>query len=456
MTTDWVTSALWRRRLLFAAVFIVSVGVVVAGTYALPERYQATATLYVGGEDVNEAAAFNTTLGEQLTRTYTTLAANPNVADAVLPQLGEDLSRTELLDRMSFAPVERTQLLELTAEDESPRDAAAIANAYASTFVERVDDQFAAERTQTQVVVNEAASVPTEAAKPNPPLYIGFGVVLSLILATAAALLRDRLDRRLHVAEDDTSVLGYPILARVPRIRAPVPMQDMADVLRRLRTNMDRLDHRPARIVGVTSPGPQEGKTTIAAHLSWVCALDGERTVLVEADLRRPTVRQTFVGNHLRASDPGLTSYLAAVDPQDVARPHPNIDGLAVVAAGRPAPNPGALLASGRLKALLQSLAHQYDRVIVDAPPISVGADASQVASQVHGVLCVLDLLKTSPAQARVGLHQLAAVQARVLGLVLNRAPRSADHGYYGYRSSAAERTKVEAGERNEDVATPA
>ena len=455
MTTDWVTSALWRRRVLFIAVFAVSVAGVVIGTYSLPKKYQATATLYVGSEQVNEAAAFNTTLGEQLTRTYTTLAANPNVADAVLPRLSDDLSRTELLDRMSFTPVERTQLLEITAEDESPEDAAAIANLYATTFVERVEEQLADERTQTRAVINEEASVPTDPTKPNPPLYIGFGVILSLIVAAGLALLRDRLDRTLRVAEDETEVFGHPVLARVPRIRGPMPTHDMADALRRLKTNMDLLDDRPTGVISVTSPQPQEGKTTLAAHLAWACALDGERAVLIEADLRRPGVARTFAGSHLRTNDPGLTAYLAAVEPQNIAIPHPNISRLWVIGAGRPAPNPGALLASGRLGALLQSLTEEYDRVIIDTPPVSVGADASLIASQIDGVVCVLDLLKTSPGQARAGLHQLETVKARILGVVLNNAPRSPGEGYY-YRPPLGAASHDEPGGRDEGVAHPA
>src|SRR5688500_3951267 len=110
MSADQIASALWRNRVVFVATFIVCLAAVVGVTLSLPKAYRATATLFVGDERTARALEFNPTLGESLTRTYSTLAANPNVANAVLARLPIELSRSELLDRMSFAPVERTQL----------------------------------------------------------------------------------------------------------------------------------------------------------------------------------------------------------------------------------------------------------------------------------------------------------------------------------------------------------
>ena len=137
-----ITAALWRRRVLFAITLIACFGVVAVITAAVPRIYRATATIYVG----NNVPRLNTDQGEQLTRTYTTLAGNPNVAQAAIAALDIGLTRQQLLDKMSFTPVERTQLIEIAAEDKSPSQAQRIANTYADVFAANVATQFARAR----------------------------------------------------------------------------------------------------------------------------------------------------------------------------------------------------------------------------------------------------------------------------------------------------------------------
>jgi len=133
MSLAEITSALWRRRLLFAVTLLACFAVVALITAAVPRVYRATATVYVGTDTPN----LGTDQGEQLARTYTTLAGNPNIAQAALSALHLGLTRQQLLDKMSFTPVERTQLLEISAEDQSPSKAQSIANTYSNTFASR-------------------------------------------------------------------------------------------------------------------------------------------------------------------------------------------------------------------------------------------------------------------------------------------------------------------------------
>src|SRR5919204_16741 len=115
MSIEQIGSLVWRRRLAFTATFVACLVAVVVITYQLPKSYQATATLLVGTSEVEKTAVVDSGLGEQLARTYTTLAGNPNVAGENPRQLPLKLSRSELLGRMSFAPVERTRLLQISA-----------------------------------------------------------------------------------------------------------------------------------------------------------------------------------------------------------------------------------------------------------------------------------------------------------------------------------------------------
>lgn len=434
MSFDQIASILWRRRLSFAAALLLCLAAVVAITLALPKSYTATSTLYVGGE-IEEGEFIDTSLLEQHTRTYSTLAGNPNIADLVRSRLPGEPTREELLGDMTFAPVERTQLLLISAAAPSPEEARDVANTYAETFVERMSDLFAQGKTPAEIAVSEPAAAPRDPAKPNPPLYIGLGGILSLFVALGIVLLRERLDTRVRVSPADDTVLDQPIMARVPQIdEKGGPNREVADRFSLLKTNLDFFDEDPARVILVTSPGVGEGKSTVSANLALACARDGERVVLIEADLRRPGFGGTEIGRTARRSAVGLSNYLAGAASEDqITTPVPDHPELAVIWSGIVAPNPTALLGSHRLDTLIASLRLDYDRVVIDTSPISVGADASVIASRVDGVLYIVDEQKTKRTEAVAGLNQLRSVRARLLGIVLNRSELLRGEGYYYY-----------------------
>lgn len=435
MSIDQIAAILWRRRVSFLAALLACLGAVIAVTLVLPKTYTGTATVYVGGR-VGEGEFVDTQLLEQHTRTYSTLAGNPQVADAVLERLDENLTRQQLLDRMAFAPVERTQLLLISAEARSPEEAADVANTYAETFVSVMSGLFADGKAPTEIAISEPAAAPEEASKPNPPLYIGFGALLAIFLALAVALLRERLDTRVRVAPEDDTVLGQPIMARIP----PIGVQDgqvsraALDRFGLLKTNIDFFDEDPARVVVITSPGVNEGKSTVAANLALACAADGERVVLIEGDLRRPGLGGTVIGRRMQRSPVGLSNFLAAAATEDqILTPHPDNPEFRVIWAGLIPPNPAALLGSHRFDTLIDSLRIDHDRIILDSCPISIGPDASVIASRVDGALYVMDERKTKRSEALAGLNQLRGVRTRLLGVILNRASLSGADGYYYY-----------------------
>lgn len=443
MTIDQIAATLWRRRFLFFAVLAACLGAVVVGTLSLPKTYKTSTTLFVGvNKEVNDALAFDTNIGEQLARTYTALAANPNVADLAVKELDFGISREKLLNRMSFAPVERTQLLDISAEGGSPEEAARLANTYANVFVAHVDAQFARGDTQTKIAINEPAVRPTRPSKPNPPLYIGLGALLSLLLATGAALLRDRLDNRIRVESDEDSVLDQPVVARIPDIvnkRGEASLV-ASDAFRLLKTNIDFADEKETQVLMVTSPGPEEGKSTVVSQLGVTAVSDGEKVVLIEADLRRPGLASTVVGQGFDHSTVGLTNYLVGVaDEERIITPQPGLPGLDVIWAGPLPPNPSSLLRSQRLATLIEHLRLEYDRVIFDTAPISVGADASVMVSRMDAALFVVDARRTKRSTAQAGLNQLEKARARVLGVVLNRSSDGSGeaYGYYGQDARA-------------------
>jgi succinoglycan biosynthesis transport protein ExoP len=431
MSISEIASALWRRRVLFAITFVASLAVVVAITAAVPKAYRATATIYVG----TDVSRLDTSEGEQLTRTYTALASNPNTAQAAIDQLGLDITRSDLLSKMSFAPVQRTQLLEISAEDESAAEAERITNGYADVFTDQVAAAVATGRAPSPVSVSQPAIEPNDPVRPNPPLYIGFGTILALLVAAGAALLRDRFDRGLRIGSRDQEVMGERILARIPTLPGPSvtssngPASESvrtaqilrSDAFRVLRTNLDLAPSAPARTIVVTSPSAGEGKTTISSQLALTVATDGDRAAIVDCDLRRGALETRGFGKRPRRTG-GLAEYLAGdATLRQVVTPS-EVPGLKIVWAGHHVAEPGPLLRSDNLSTLVESLREGNDWVIIDSPPLAVGDDALVISSHADGTVVVVDAGQTSASALEAGLARLRNIRARVLGIVVNGA----------------------------------
>jgi non-specific protein-tyrosine kinase len=210
------------------------------------------------------------------------------------------------------------------------------------------------------------------------------------------------------------------------------PKAPGAEAYRVLRANLRfaALD-RPLRTVTVVSPEPAEGKSTTAANLAAAMAQTGQQVILVDADLRRPTLHQMFgVSNHV-----GLTTALLDTEAdfthhvQRTALPN-----LALLTSGPLPPNPSELLSSSRMSALLHEMGTQADVVILDSAPVLAVADAAVLAHLSDGTLLVIDATRTRRGTAQRAAAQLQRTGAHVLGVVLNRVARSesAYDRYYG------------------------
>jgi succinoglycan biosynthesis transport protein ExoP len=418
VSVDGILSIVWSRRALFFAVFLACVGAVVAVTLILPKTYSATATLSLGGE--GSVVTLDTGVAEQLSRTYATLAGNPNVAQEVATRLPSPATRAEVIGKMSFVPVERTQLIQITAEESSPEEAEQLANLYATVFVERVNARFDEGRAPTPISITEAAIPPTSATRPDPPLYIGLGALFSLFLALGTVLARERLDPLVRVPSAAESALGEPVLARVPDQSFGLRQgaQQTMEACRLLKASVE-LVASGSRVIVVTSPGYREAKTAIAASLAVAFAEDGERVALVEADLRRPQLASIITPRIPGRRALGLTNYLVgAAGEHEILRPHGDL-AVAVMRAGPLPANPPALLSSERLVRLFEWLRLEFERVIVEAAPTSAGADAVLVAACADGVVYLVHDQQTKESLAQSGLSQLRKANVPILGIVV-------------------------------------
>jgi capsular exopolysaccharide synthesis family protein len=268
-------------------------------------------------------------------------------------------------------------------------------------------------------------------------------LVMGGMIAAGAVYLFELYKDQFRSADEVRHYLATPILGSIRRVNkipnynreALVAINDpnSADVesFRRLRTNLRFADvDRELHTVAVTSANPNEGKSLIAANLAIVLAQAELSVILIDADLRRPRQHQFFeVARAPGVSDALYNDTFEGLDLLLQATSEPNLRLLTV---GRKAPNPAELLGSQRMRELLAALRQRADFIVIDTPPILAVADSQIIGTQVDGTLLVIDTKRTTRKMARLAVEALDQVQARLIGVTLNRIEGGAQgYGYY-------------------------
>lgn len=288
----------------------------------------------------------------------------------------------------------------------------------------------------------------SEPIQPGGTSSIFMGALLGLILGVGAAFFLEYLDRTVRTSADVEELLGIPVLGLIPRLRrtedeepnvhgklsplvvAMDPMDPAAEAYRNLRVNLLFMstEDDPIRSILFTSPGPDEGKSTSAVNFAVMLAQQGHRVLLLDADLRRPSLHRAL--DVLR--EPGLTNLLVGdAEMRECVRPGvlPNLD---LLPSGPFPPNPSELLSSRSMARLMDELKGSYAYVVVDSPPVLAVTDASVLGGLVDGAAMVLRSGTTEQRAAERAASQLRRLSVRIFGAVLNEVTLSGeDGGYY-------------------------
>jgi capsular exopolysaccharide synthesis family protein len=291
----------------------------------------------------------------------------------------------------------------------------------------------------SNVRVVDQAEAPLSAVSPRRRLNLGLGALAGLILAFGVAFLVEYVDSRIKSPEEIKACLGLVPLGMIPELKtgrsaSPNPMvnqgapQNFSESFRALRTNVlfSNPDEGLETLV-ITSTGPGEGKTMVASNLAVSFALDGQRVLLIDADMRRPRVHDVFDADQ----EPGLSNVLVGDAKPSEALRKTSTTGLWTITAGRVAPNPSELLGSRRFKDLMDSLGQCFDTIILDTPPAMVVADSLIAARVASGVVFVVGADMTSRYTAQTCIEQFTRGRARMLGAVLNRVELEKHRHYY-------------------------
>jgi tyrosine-protein kinase len=487
---------LWRmfrhRRGVIILCFAVTAGVALLFSLAQQKQYSASASLLFRDPQLDQKLFGSTYFAPQTdpqleAATNTKLVSLAVIATQTSHALRGQLAPADIRSKVSVAQEGQSNVVSITATDPNPRLAASIANTFAEQYTlfrqhadrsKIRDAQLLVQRQlnrlgpkaqytpdgrslrsraeQLQILASlqtgnaelvQRASTPSSPSSPKPLRNTVLGGVLGFLFGLGLAVLLERLDRRLKDPKEVGELFDRPVLGAIPVSRAISDLDKdprrlgsgEAEAFRMLRANLRyfNVDDEITSVL-ITSSAPADGKSTVAMHLAIAAAAAGGHVLLMEADLRNPTLARRMRLDPNR----GLSQILAgdASSPSDVTHRVPvagrrgednEFRTLDVVVSGPIPPNPTDLIESERMTRVIQAAQDSYDLVVIDTPPTSVVSDAIPLVKKVSGVLVVCRLGRTTRDSATHLKHQLENLDANTLGVVLNAVGRQA--GYYGY-----------------------
>jgi non-specific protein-tyrosine kinase len=288
---------------------------------------------------------------------------------------------------------------------------------------------FSSSNSSNLISVVQPAAAPQEPVSPRPLLNTMLAAIVGLLVAAVIVLVANAMNDTVRDPDDIAEAVELPTLGTIVRdgfarggshglTALTQPRSPTTEAYRSLRTNLEFASlETPLRTLLVTSSGPEDGKTDTAANLAIVFAQAGWRVLLIDADLRKPSVHTLFGVPNQR----GLTTLLA----DDELRLEGLIrrtdqERLRILTSGPVPTNPAEIVGSPRMRALVVALAEQHDLVIVDSPPLQMVADPAILSSYMDGTVLVVGLGRSRRGAVRRGVEALHRAHARVLGVVLN------------------------------------
>ncbi len=407
--------------------------------------YTANTQLFVaiqGSGTVSELQQGNT-FGQARVQSYVRTVTTPVVLQPAIDDLGLSETADELARRVHASTDLNTVIINISVSDKSPVQAAATAQAVASSLVKAIDTLEKPRTGGTSPVslsIITPAAAPASPSAPNTRLNLLLGLFVGLALGLGLAVVRSVFDSAVRGEADVRNITNAPLLGGIafdpdasdkPLLTQAAPQSPRAESFRQLRTNLQFANvSGQAKTVLLTSSLPGEGKSTTATNLAIALAQAGQTVCLIDADLRRPMVNE-YLGLERNA---GLTTALVGTaDVNDLLQPWGE-DSLYVLTSGEIPPNPSELLGSEEMKHLIIRLEQAFDTVIIDAPPLLPVTDAAVLSQHVGGVVLVVGAQTIKQADLEKALKALEMVRATLLGVVVNRLPLKGPDAYaYSY-----------------------
>ncbi|WP_394646644.1 GumC family protein [uncultured Sphingomonas sp.] len=287
------------------------------------------------------------------------------------------------------------------------------------------------------VAVVDPADPPLKPSSPRLLLNLALALFAGLGLGAVIALLLEQADEAIADPDEMQRILGLPLLGAIPKLVDEEPRtaildrkSSLVDAYLSVQANLQfTTEHGVPRSLAITSTRPAEGKSTTALALATVLARAQRRVVLVDGDMRSPSVHSLIGVSH----ENGLSNYLAGADLADTMLHHADKFGFAIMTSGPLPPNAAELLTSSRLQKLLGELLDRFDHVVIDSPPVMGLADAPLIASRVEGVIYAVESHGIRASLVATGINRLVSANAHIIGGVLTKFETRRSMSGYGY-----------------------
>ncbi len=364
----------------------------------------------------------------------------------------QELDLTKMLEQQKLEALELDQ--KAIRYKELQREVESNQRIY-NTLLQRAKEASITERLETSNInIVDRATVPTVPIAPRKTRNIFLGIVIGLVMGTTLAFFFEYLDNSIRTAEDIKRYLNMPFLGLVPKVSikdvpsnntrhvadtivALNPRSNPSEAYRSLRTtvtfsllNDHYISIDQGAVLLITSPGPSEGKSCIAANLGIAMAQSGSKTLIIDCDFRRPVMHKIF---NLTNIEVGFADMITNVKTYGTKKgiKQTNIPNLHVIPCGKIPPNPSELLGSALTRMIIGTLAEKYDKILIDSPPVNTVTDPVILSRLANGVIFIIRAGQTKRDVAQRASEQLQSAEATILGGVLNNVDFKKDKYYY-------------------------
>ena len=425
-----------------------------AVSFLLPPVYEAKVSLLVrpaqplASSDPTVAALTS----DQISRTYAALMTERPLLQAVSGELGLNIRPEDLAKEITVTPEPNTTILDVSVKDTNPALARDLANRLVADLIaqikqiEQQEAQIPNSRSGDNLIVVSPAVLPDRPVSPNKTLNVAIAFSAGLLIAFGLAFGLDYLDQSIKSEDELTERLGLVPIGHIGFVPATKTKRGELVALdgesyasegyRALRTSLlfSTIDQHLKAIV-ITSAEPGAGKSRTAANLALVLAQAGHRTLLIDADFRRPSQRRIFG----RVRNVGLTNLIlqdaTEADAITAVDQEPN---LFLLTSGPTPTNPSELLGSARMQELMMRLWAHFTYVILDTPPVNAVTDATILAAAANGTILVVEQGRTTFPALRHAKEMLDRVGAHTIGVVMNKMRATGGAYTYGYPNYAS------------------
>ena len=406
-------------------------------TLALMYQQELTKVSANGSQSAAPSSIASDSLTQNLNSQLVTNAVEGTAAVNKLRTLQAE--RVNLQARLAQLPMKQEPLTALT------RARVEAAESFKNLQSKLEEARIAEAQKVSNIRVIEAAAIPTIPTDPQAPVILVLATALGTLLSAGVIVLLEVMDNRLHDAKEAEQLLQVPLLGMLPRLRSANLALESADIflddmglVEPYRMLLKTLEYRSPddlRLIVVSSTLSGEGKSLVVSHLAAVAAMLSRRTLIIDADLRRPTLHRAF---NLSAT-PGLTDAITKRQRlADVVQPT-GIENLSVLTCGSVCARPSQMLESRTMKALMAEASENYDLVIVDTPPLSACADATTLSQFGNGIMLVTRPSLTIKEILQKAVADLTRDRVPLLGVVVNGLTTPSDK-YYREDSTAPRR----------------